>query len=50
MVKIYRNKRCKECPQNKREDVVWNKGLQDGIQIGLNMVIALIDKKLKNKQ
>ena len=32
--KIKRNKECKECPQNKREDVVWNKGYEDGIEQG----------------
>ena len=30
MKKIARNKDCKECPQNRREDVVWKKGYQDG--------------------
>lgn len=30
MKKIIRNKDCKECPQNNREDEVWMKGFQDG--------------------
>lgn len=35
-MKIKRNKKCKECPQNKREDIVWNKGFQDGLEVGLS--------------
>lgn len=34
MTKKFRNKDCKECPQNKREDVVWNKGFEDGLAVG----------------
>lgn len=34
MKKIFRNKNCKECPQNKREDIVWKKGYEDGLGVG----------------
>lgn len=30
----FRNKDCKECPQNEREDIVWEKGFNDGGEIG----------------
>lgn len=32
-MKKFRNKSCKECPQNKREDTVWQKGFADGQEI-----------------
>jgi len=28
-----RNKDCENCPQNKREDIVWEKGLYDGREL-----------------
>ncbi len=46
-MKVIRNKNCKECPQNKREDVVWKKGYQDGFELGLHYIKELIEKKLK---
>lgn len=48
-MKITRNKNCIECPQNKREDIVWRKGYQDGFKSGMCYVEALIDKKLRKK-
>ena len=32
MKKKFRNKDCKECPKNKREDAVWLKGYNDGME------------------
>ena len=37
MAKILRNKNCKECPQNTREDMVWKKGYDDGMEVGINI-------------
>jgi len=34
MKKQWRNKSCPNCPQNKREDVVWRKGFEDGLEVG----------------
>ena len=45
-MKRFRNKDCKECPQKKREDVVWQKGYQDGFEAALRYVEVIIDKKL----
>ena len=33
--KIIRNKNCEECPKNKREDLVWRKGFEDGKEVGI---------------
>lgn len=33
-MRIFRNKKCKNCPQNKREDIVWMKGYVDGFEVG----------------
>jgi hypothetical protein len=35
-IKIWRNKNCPNCPKNSREDIVWRKGLQDGIELALH--------------
>ena len=43
-MKIIRNKNCKECPKNKREDMVWQKGCQDGFELGLHYLKAIIEK------
>lgn len=32
-MKKIRNKACKDCPQNDREDTVWEKGFMDGQEI-----------------
>ena len=33
---LVRNKTCVECPQNEREDTVWNKGFTDGVEAGVS--------------
>ena len=43
----FRNKNCKECPQNKREDIVWEKGFQDGLEVGKSMAVTEVLKKYK---
>lgn len=48
----FRNKECKECPQNEREDIVWNKGFEDGLEVGKmksNKMIYINDRILVKK-
>ena len=48
-MKRYRNKNCKNCPQNKREDLVWMKGFEDGkeiVKLGLRKIIGKVYWKI----
>ena len=48
-MKIFRNKNCKNCPQNKREDIVWQKGYYDGMEVGFIIAREAIDKLIEKK-
>lgn len=47
ILKIIRNKKCKECPQNRREDIVWQKGYQDGQETGLYWAKQIIQIEIE---
>ena len=39
-----RNKKCINCPQNAREDIVWRKGFEDGREMATYSRKALLQK------